>query len=148
MSQENDVVQGLDHIAIAVRSIESHRAFYEGVWGAKFEGLEEVPDQKVRVGFFRIGGVCLELLEPTDATSTISRFLEDRGEGLHHLAFTVQDIEARIAELKQAGLHMIDEVPRRGARRRKIAFLHPRSTCGVLIELCEPMSGANLAESP
>src|SRR5215475_13513880 len=108
-------VQAINHIGIAVRSIDAERPFYEGTLGAVFEGVEEVPSQKVRVGFFRINDIRLELLEPTDPTSTVAAFLEKRGEGLHHLAFTVADIEARIAELKQSGLRMIDDVPRPGA---------------------------------
>jgi methylmalonyl-CoA/ethylmalonyl-CoA epimerase len=90
------------------------------------------------VGFFRIGDVRLELLEPTDPASTVQMFLEKRGEGLHHVAFAVEGIEARIAELKQAGLRMIDNAPRPGAHHMQIAFLHPKSTFGVLTELCEP----------
>ena len=131
-------VQAINHIGIAVRSLEAQRPFYEGTLGAVFEGVEVVPDQKVRVGFFRIGDVRLELLEPTDPASTMATFLEKRGEGLHHVALTVEDLEARIAELKQAGVRLIDEVPRPGAHHMRIAFLHPRSTFGVLTELCEP----------
>ena len=134
-------VKALNHIGIAVRSIDDQRAFYEGALGAEFEGVEEVPDQKVRVGFFRVNDVRLELLEPTDPTSTVATFLEKRGEGLHHLAFTVDDIQARIAELKQSGLRMIDEVPRAGAHHTQIAFVHPKSSFGVLTELCEPSEG-------
>src|SRR5262247_3744743 len=102
-------VQAVNHIGIAVRSIDAQRPFYEGTLGAAFEGVEVVADQKVRVGFFRIGDVRLELLEPTDPTSTVAAFLEKRGEGLHHVAFTVAGIEGRIAELKQAGVRMIDD---------------------------------------
>jgi methylmalonyl-CoA/ethylmalonyl-CoA epimerase len=131
-------VKAINHIGIAVRSIEAQRPFYEGTLGGVFEGIEEVADQKVRVGFFRINDVRLELLEPLDSSSTIASFLEKRGEGLHHLAFTVEDIRARIAELKQSGLRMIDEVPRPGAHHMQIAFMHPKSTFGVLTELCEP----------
>jgi methylmalonyl-CoA/ethylmalonyl-CoA epimerase len=131
-------VKAVNHIGIAVRSIDAQRAFYESTLGAVFESIEVVPDQKVRVGFFRIGDVRLELLEPTDPTSTVASFLEKRGEGLHHVALTVAGIEDRIAELKQAGVRMIDDVPRPGAHHMRIAFLHPRSTFGVLTELCEP----------
>src|ERR1700745_4330341 len=95
-------VQAINHIGIAVRSIDAQRPLYEGALGAVFEGVEEVPDQKVRVGFFRIGDVRLELLEPTDPTSTVAGFLEKRGEGLHHVALTVAGIEDRITELKQS----------------------------------------------
>src|SRR5919204_5480755 len=106
--------KAVNHIGIAVRSIEAQRSFYEGTLGAVFEGIEEVADQKVRVGFFRVNDVRLELLEPTDPTGTVAAFLEKRGEGLHHLAFTVAGIEDRIAELKRAGLRMIDDAPRGG----------------------------------
>ncbi|HMF16073.1 MAG TPA: methylmalonyl-CoA epimerase [Gemmataceae bacterium] len=133
-------VKAVNHIGIAVRSIDSHKDFYERTLGAIFESIEEVPDQNVRVGFFRIGDVRLELLEPTDPASSVATFLEKRGEGLHHLAFAVEGIQARIAELKQEGLRMIDEVPRPGAHHMQIAFLHPKSTFGVLTELCEPSS--------
>jgi methylmalonyl-CoA/ethylmalonyl-CoA epimerase len=131
-------VQAVNHIGIAVHSLDAQRPFYEGTLGASFEGVEEVADQKVRVGFYRIGDVRIELLEPTDPSSTVAAFLEKRGEGLHHVAFTVAGLEDRIAELKQAGLRMIDNVPRPGAHHMRIAFLHPKSTFGVLTELCEP----------
>jgi methylmalonyl-CoA/ethylmalonyl-CoA epimerase len=131
-------VKAVNHIGIAVRSIDAQRSFYEGTLGAVFEGVEVVPDQKVRVAFFRIGDVRLELLEPTEPASTVAAFLEKRGEGLHHVALTVEGIEERIAELKQAGLRMIDEVPRPGAHHMRIAFLHPKNSFGVLTELCEP----------
>ena len=133
-------VKAVNHIGIAVRSIDAQRPFYEGTLGAVFEGVEDVPDQKVRVGFFRVGDVRLELLEPTDPSSTVTAFLEKRGEGLHHVAFTVAGLEQRIAELKQAGVRMIDDAPRPGAHHMRIAFLHPKSTSGVLTELCEPAS--------
>jgi methylmalonyl-CoA/ethylmalonyl-CoA epimerase len=136
------IAKAVNHIGIAVRSIDAHRPFYEGALGALFEGVEVVPDQKVRVGFFRIGGVRLELLEPTDPASTVAAFLEKRGEGLHHVAYSVEGIEARIAELKQSGIRMIDDVPRPGAHHMRIAFLHPKSSCGVLTELCEPAGRA------
>ena len=136
-------VKAINHIGIAVRSLDSQRAFYEGTLGAVFEGIEEVPSQKVRVAFYLVGEVRLELLEPTDPASPIATFLDKRGEGLHHLAFTVAGIEDRIAELKQSGLRMIDEVPRPGAHHMRIAFIHPKSSCGVLTELCEPPADAH-----
>ena len=136
-------VKAINHIGIAVRSIDAHRPFYENTLGAVFEGIEEVPDQKVRVAFFRVNDVRLELLEPTDPGSTIATFLDKRGEGLHHIAYTVDGIEGRIAELKQSGLRMIDDVPRPGAHQMRIAFLHPKSTLGVLTELCEPTAPKN-----
>jgi len=134
-------VKAINHIGIAVRSLDEHRQFYEETLGAVFENIEEVPSQRVRVAFYRIGDVRIELLEPTEATSTIASFLDKRGEGLHHVAFTVEDIAARIAELKQEGLRMIDEVARPGSHHMQIAFVHPKSTHGVLTELCEPPAG-------
>jgi methylmalonyl-CoA/ethylmalonyl-CoA epimerase len=131
-------VKAVNHIGIAVRSIDAQRSFYEGILGAVFEGVEDVPDQKVRVCFLRVGDVRLELLEPTDPTSTVAGFLEKRGEGLHHVALTVAGIEDRIAELKQSGVRMIDDAPRPGAHHMRIAFVHPKSSFGVLTELCEP----------
>jgi methylmalonyl-CoA/ethylmalonyl-CoA epimerase len=133
-----NTVKCLNHIGIAVRSIDAQQAFYEDSLGAEFEGYEEVPSQKVRVGFFRVGDIRLELLESTDASGPIAKFLEQRGEGLHHLAFAVDNIQARIDDLKQSGLRMIDDQPRHGAHHMQIAFLHPKSTHGVLVELCEP----------
>jgi methylmalonyl-CoA/ethylmalonyl-CoA epimerase len=131
-------VKALNHVGVAVRSIEQQKDYYENQLGAQFECIEEVPSQKVRVAFFRINDVRLELLEPTDPSSPVAAFLDKRGEGLHHLAYTVDDIQARIAELKQSGLRMIDEAPRTGAHHMQIAFIHPKSTFGVLTELCEP----------
>ncbi len=131
-------VKALNHIGIAVNSIEEQRPFYEQTLGAEFEGYEDVVSQKVRVAFFRINDIRLELLEPTEPSSAIAKFLEKRGEGLHHLAFTVENIKERISELQAEGLKMIDESPRQGAHKMQIAFVHPKSTHGVLTELCQP----------
>lgn len=133
-----DTAKAVNHIGIAVKSIDAQREFYEKILGAQFDGIEEVAEQKVRVGFFKLGDVKLELLEPTSEESTVAKFIEKRGEGLHHVAYTVDDIEARIAELKENGVRMIDETPRNGAHHMRIAFLHPKSSHGVLTELCEP----------
>ncbi len=130
--------KGINHIGIAVRSIADHHEYYEKTLGAEFEGVENVPTQKVKVAFFRIGCVRLELLEPTSPDSPITKFLDKRGEGLHHIAFSVDDIEARIAELQTGRVRLIDERPRPGAHHMQVAFLHPASTGGVLTELCEP----------
>ncbi len=132
-------VHAINHIGIAVKSLDEQRPFYETTLGAIFEGVEEVADQKVRVAFYKVGDVRLELLEPTDESSPIAVFLEKRGPGLHHVAYTVDDLSARIAELKEAGLRMIDEQPRPGAHHTQIAFVHPKASLGVLTELCEPM---------
>ena len=134
-------VRAINHIGIAVRSLDEQREFYEKTLGAVFESVEEVPSQRVRVAFYRIGDIRIELLEPTDPASTIASFLEKRGEGLHHIAYTVEDIAARIAELREGGLRMIDEVARPGSHHMQIAFLHPKSTHGVLTELCQLPAG-------
>jgi methylmalonyl-CoA/ethylmalonyl-CoA epimerase len=130
--------RALNHVGIAVQSIDRHRSFYEETLGAAFEGVEEVPSQKVRAAFFKLGDVRLELLEPTDPASPIATFIEKRGEGLHHVAYTVSDLQARLTELKEAGVRLVDETPRPGAHHMQIAFLHPKSSAGVLTELCEP----------
>jgi methylmalonyl-CoA/ethylmalonyl-CoA epimerase len=130
--------KAVNHIGIAVHSIAERRDFYETILGADFEAIEEVPTQKVRVGFFKVGDVRLELLEPTDPSSSVAAFLEKRGEGLHHVAYTVDDIEKRLSELKSAHVRLIDEVPRPGAHGMQIAFVHPKDSGGVLTELCQP----------
>ena len=130
--------KSVNNIGIAVKSIEDHRTFYEQVLGAEFESIEEVPSQKVKVGFFKVGDVRLELLEPTDPSSSVAGFLDKRGEGLHHVAYTVDDIDQRLAELKAGGVRLIDESPRPGAHHTQIAFVHPKSSGGVLTELCQP----------
>lgn len=133
---------GVNHIGIAVRSLDAHRPYYEGVLGAVYEGSEEVPSQKVRVAFYRLGPasapVRLELLEPTAEDSPVAKFLEKRGEGVHHVAYTVADINERLRQLGESGIQRIDESARPGAHDMRIAFLHPKSTGGVLTELCEP----------
>jgi methylmalonyl-CoA/ethylmalonyl-CoA epimerase len=130
--------QGVNHIGIAVRKLADHEDYYKNTLGAEFEGYEDVPSQRVKVAFFRLGDVRLELLEPTDAESPIAKFLEKRGEGLHHGAYTVKDIETRLAELQAGQVRLIDAKPRSGAHHMKIAFLHPAATGGVLTEMCEP----------
>ncbi len=135
-------VKALNHIGIAVRSIEEQKDFYERSLGLAFEGYEDVPDQKVRVAFFRAADVRIELLEPTEPDSPIAKFLDKRGQGLHHLAFTVENLQQRIDELKTSGLRMIDETPRSGAHNMQIAVMHPKSSFGVLTEFCEPADAA------
>jgi len=132
-------VKSVNHIGIAVRSIDSQKEFYENTLGAVYESIETVEEQKVRVCFFKIGDLRLELLEPTSDESPIAKFIEKKGEGLHHVAYTVDDLPSRIEELKGEGIRMIDERPREGAHHMRIAFLHPKSSCSVLTELCEPM---------
>lgn len=132
----------INHIGIAVKSLDTQRAFYESVLGARFEGIEEVPDQRVRVAFFAVGEpgheVHIELLEPTASDSPISAFLDKRGEGLHHVAYAVPNLAARLVELKSQGVRLIDESPRPGARGSRVAFIHPKASLGVLTELCQP----------
>jgi methylmalonyl-CoA/ethylmalonyl-CoA epimerase len=134
--------KAINHIGIAVNSLEASREFYEKTLGARFEGVEEVADQRVRVAFYLVGPagaeVRLELLEPTSPDSPVAKFIEKRGEGLHHVAFTVDDIQRRLEALKEGGVRLIDESPRMGAHHTRIAFLHPKSSGGVLTELCEP----------
>ena len=134
--------RAVHHLGIAVRSLDAHRAYYETVLGARFEGVEAVPEQGVRVAFYAVGpegaAVRLELLEPTRDDSPVARFLEARGEGLHHVAYAVDDLAGRLAALKAGGVRLIDEAPRSGAHGMAIAFLHPKATGGVLTELCEP----------
>jgi methylmalonyl-CoA/ethylmalonyl-CoA epimerase len=130
--------KGINHIGVAVTSIAEQLPFYRDVLGLEYEGEETIADQKVRVAFLRCGSVRVELLQPTAADSPVARFIEKRGQGLHHLAFSVEDLPARIAEMKSAGVQMIDEHPRPAAHGMAIAFIHLKSSHGVLTELCEP----------
>lgn len=130
-------LQQIDHLGIAVRSIEAALPYYEKVLGLTCEHIEEVPSQKVRTAFFDVGGVHLELLEPTSADSPVAKFLEDRGEGIHHIAFRSTDIEGQLAKAKEEGVRLIHEVPIEGAGDKLVAFLHPKSTLGVLTEFCQ-----------
>ncbi|MBR4659822.1 MAG: methylmalonyl-CoA epimerase [Bacteroidales bacterium] len=128
----------IEHLGIAVKSLEESIPYYENVLGLKCYAIEEVADQKVRTAFFKIGQTKLELLEPTCPESTIAGFIEKRGEGIHHLAFAVADgVANALAEVEGKGIRLIDKAPRRGAEGLDIAFLHPKSTIGVLTELCE-----------
>ena len=129
--------QRIDHLGIAVRSLDEASRFYRDVLGLEYGGTEEIPDQKVRVAFFQIGEVRIELLEPTAADCPIAKFLETRGPGLHHIAYQVEDLPGTLAALKAAGVRLIDETPREGAHGMKIAFAHPQSTTGVLTEFCQ-----------
>ncbi|HNQ78237.1 MAG TPA: methylmalonyl-CoA epimerase [Acidobacteriota bacterium] len=126
----------LDHIGIAVESIEKAKIFYEEM-GLSIRALEEVPEQKVRVAVFPVGESRIELLETLDPEGPVGKFLAKKGQGLHHIAMKVDDIRAAIAKLKEKGVEMIDREPRRGAEGCLIAFVHPRSTGGVLLELTE-----------
>ncbi len=127
----------LDHIAIAVASIEQGLSFYANQLGLVVDGIETVEEQGVRVAKLKIGDTHIELLEPLDANTPVGRFLQGRGPGLHHLCFAVGDIEATLGSLKASGVQLIDQTPKLGASGAKIAFIHPRSSNGVLIELSE-----------
>jgi methylmalonyl-CoA/ethylmalonyl-CoA epimerase len=133
----------IEHIGIAVNSIANAIPFYEKVLGLKCYNIEEVADQKVKTAFFMIGQTKIELLESTDPEGPIGKFIEKRGEGIHHIAFAVENIEERLREAEAAGVKLIDTTPRRGAEGMSIAFLHPKSTMGVLTEFCEDRNKQN-----
>lgn len=130
-------VKKVDHIGIAVKNIEESLKFYKDVLGIECTEIEEVTEQKVKVAFLPIGDTELELLESTDKDGPIARFIEKKGEGMQHIAFQVANIEKAIQEMQDKGIRMIDEKPRYGAGGAKIAFCHPKSTGGVLVELSE-----------
>ncbi len=134
---DNLGVTVLDHVGIAVRSIEESLPVYKKTLGLKEGGVHDVPDQKVRACFLPVGDSRVELLEPTDPDGVIARFLDKRGPGLHHVAYRVPDIESALTLLKQRDVRLIDETPRIGAGGARIAFLHPKATGGVLTELVE-----------
>ncbi len=127
----------IDHLGIAVKSINEGKKFWGDLLGLWLEESEAMDAEKLITTFFPIGESEIELLESTDPEGPIGRFLEKRGEGVHHVAFRVENIEEALKELKEKGIRLIDETPRAGARGAKIAFLHPKSTNGVLVELCE-----------
>jgi methylmalonyl-CoA/ethylmalonyl-CoA epimerase len=127
----------IEHIGIAVKDLESAIGFYEKVLGLKCYKIEDVPDQKVRTAFLMAGDTKLELLESTDRDGAVGKFIEKRGEGIHHIAFAVDTIEKYLAMAEREGVRLIDSIPRKGADDLDIAFLHPASAFGVLVELCE-----------
>lgn len=127
----------IEHLGIAVKSIEESLPYYEKVLGLKCYNIEEVADQKVKTAFFKIGPTKIELLEPTSEDSTIAKFIANKGEGVHHIAFATDSVADALADAAEKGIRLIDTAPRNGAEGLKIAFLHPKSTCSVLTELCE-----------
>lgn len=137
----------IDHLGIAVRSIDAALPYYEQVLGLTCEGFEEVPSQKVRTAMLVVGEVHLELLEPTDAESPIAKFLDSRGEGIHHIAFRTTDVTGQLDQARESGVRLIHEVPFDGAADKLVAFLHPKSTFGVLTEICQPKPEAASAQS-
>ena len=127
----------IEHIGIAVNSLDESIPYYENILGLKCYAIEEVKDQKVKTAFFIIGDTKIELLESTDPEGPIGKFIEKRGQGIHHLAFAVNGIEDALNEAEEKGIRLIDKQPRRGAEGLDIGFLHPKSTFGVLTEFCE-----------
>jgi methylmalonyl-CoA/ethylmalonyl-CoA epimerase len=127
----------IEHIGIAVKSIEESKKYYENILGLKCYRVEEIPDQKVKTAFFMIGQTKLELLESTDPEGPIGKFIEKKGEGIHHIAFAAENLQQSLNDLKAKQIRLIDEQPRKGAEDLNIVFLHPKSTGGVLTELCE-----------
>ena len=130
-------ISHIEHLGIAVKSLEEAIPYYEQVLGLKCYNIEEVADQKVKTAFFKVGHTKIALLEPTSEDSTIAKFIEKRGQGVHHVAFAVEGIEGALAEAESKEVALIDKTPRKGAEGLTIAFLHPKSTQGVLTELCE-----------
>ncbi len=127
----------IDHLGIAVNSLEIGRKFWSDVLGLAFEGEETVAEQKVKTAFFPVGESEVELLESTSPDGPVARFIEKKGQGFQHIAFRVANLDEALAELKQKNIQLIDEKPRLGAGGARIAFLHPKATGGILVELCE-----------
>ena len=127
----------IDHLGIAVNSIDDGKDFWSGVLGLDFEGAETVAEQKVTTAFFPVGESEVELLESTAPDGPVAKYIEKRGQGIQHVAFRVENIDDALAELKEKGVRLIDQQPRIGAGGARIAFLHPKATNGVLVELCQ-----------
>ena len=131
------MIKKIDHIGIAVINLNDSIKFYTEILGLKLLKTEELKEQKLKIAFIEAGETEFELLEPMDSEGPIAKFIETKGQGIQHIAFRVEDIEKVMNELKSKGIRMIDEKPRSGAGNAKIAFIHPKSTNGVLIELCQ-----------
>ncbi len=127
----------IEHIGIAVKNLEESVAYYEKVFGLKCYAIEEVKEQKVRTAFFKVGATKIELLESTDPEGPVGKFVEKKGEGVHHVAFAVENLQEKLDFAQEQGVTLIDKSPRKGAEGLNIGFLHPKSTFGVLTELCE-----------
>ena len=130
----------IEHIGIAVKSLDESIPFYEKVLGLKCYSIEEVKDQKVKTAFFKIGQTKIELLESTSPDGPIGKFVEKKGEGVHHIAYAVDDVNVALADVEESGVRLIDKEGRKGAEGLNIGFLHPKSTLGVLTELCDNKS--------
>ena len=130
-------IKHIDHIGIAVKEIKQATRFYTEILGIQLQNIEEVTDQKVKVGFFPITDSEIELLESTAPDGPVAKYIENKGEGIQHIAFRVENLAETLQELKAKGVRLIDEAPRKGAGGAKIAFIHPKETNGVLVELCE-----------
>jgi methylmalonyl-CoA/ethylmalonyl-CoA epimerase len=130
----------IEHIGIAVKSLEEAIPFYEKAFGLECYAVEEVAEQKVKTAFFKVGQTKIELLESTDPEGPVGKFVEKKGEGVHHIAFAVENLAEKLIAIQEAGVRVIDKTPRKGAEGLNIGFLHPKSTFGVLTELCEDPS--------
>jgi methylmalonyl-CoA/ethylmalonyl-CoA epimerase len=135
------MLKKINHIAIAVNNLEEAAKFYQTVLGLTLSGVEVVTAQKTRVGFFKIGESNIELVQPAEPDSPLVKFLETKGPGIHHICFEVDDVEAEVKAFLEKGATMVDQKPRPGAHNTKVAFVHPKSSSGVLIELCELPKG-------
>lgn len=131
------MIKQINHIGIAVSSLENHIPFYRDILGLTALGTEEVPEQKVKVAMFQVGEVKIELLEPTSGESPVAKFIEKKGEGIHHIAYETDGIIKEIKGFQGKEIRMIDETPRDGAHGTKIAFIHPKSSGKVLTEICQ-----------
>ena len=130
-------ISGMDHIGIAVRSINKAMNFYNQALGLELSAIENITDRNMKIGFINAGDIKIELIEPTSNDSTIAKYIAKKGEGIHHICFKVENITESLAKLKSGGFELIDKAPKDGAEGSKIAFIHPRSAGGVLIELKE-----------
>jgi methylmalonyl-CoA/ethylmalonyl-CoA epimerase len=139
--EEGPMLKKINHIAVAVNNLEEAAKFYQTVLGLSLSGVEVVTAQKTRVGFFKIGESNIELVQPAEPDSPLVKFLETKGPGIHHICFEVDDVEAEVKAFLEKGATMVDQKPRPGAHNTKVAFVHPKSSSGVLIELCELPKG-------
>lgn len=135
--EETQIVRKIEHIGIAVKDLKASNALFEKLLGTASYKEEDVATEKVKTSFFKVGSNKVELLQATDTQSPIAKFLEQRGEGIHHIAFEVADIYAEVARLKGAGFHILHDTPHKGADNKLVVFVHPKSANGVLIELCQ-----------